>query len=373
MKCPNCGFVTFPGLDQCKKCGHRFVEAEGEQSRTPSLFTFEMRSPKRGEPVDVIFGESKGGGKAPPPESETQDGARSHRKAFRNPPKPDSPETAASAPTAPMDWQKELAERMQEYRRRRERIGKGKGGDDTTLDLDFGAPPADMGKPAGARNLIEFPSSNLSDPGERTPSAAAGRNVDDFLLEDPAGEPDDFVVGEPPPEKVRVERHAPSAPMEIEMEPSPSLGTGTSTATSSAVAPLLDRFLAGAFDFFVLLLSAGIFTTIYWEAGGKFSANPLDLLVIALLGVILLMSYFGLFTILANGTPGLVWTGIEVRTLEGNLPRRSDCLWRAFGYLVSTSALMLGFVWSLVDGDGLTWHDRMSRTLLVPSHDAESP
>jgi hypothetical protein len=40
-------------------------------------------------------------------------------------------------------------------------------------------------------------------------------------------------------------------------------------------------------------------------------------------------------------------------------------LWRAFGYLVSTGALLLGFVWALVDSDGFTWHDRMSGTFLA--------
>jgi hypothetical protein len=39
--------------------------------------------------------------------------------------------------------------------------------------------------------------------------------------------------------------------------------------------------------------------------------------------------------------------------------------WRAFGYLVSASAFFLGFVWALVDSEGLTWHDRMSDTFLA--------
>jgi uncharacterized RDD family membrane protein YckC len=33
---------------------------------------------------------------------------------------------------------------------------------------------------------------------------------------------------------------------------------------------------------------------------------------------------------------------------------------------MSISALMIGFLWALVDGEGLTWHDRISGTFLTP-------
>jgi len=54
-----------------------------------------------------------------------------------------------------------------------------------------------------------------------------------------------------------------------------------------------------------------------------------------------------------------------VRSQTGGLPSPQQAFWRAFGYLVSISALMLGFIWALVDSDGLTWHDRMSETYLT--------
>jgi hypothetical protein len=46
---------------------------------------------------------------------------------------------------------------------------------------------------------------------------------------------------------------------------------------------------------------------------------------------------------------------------------RESC-WRAFGVLVSTSALLLGFIWAWVDSQGLTWHDRMSGTFITLAH-----
>jgi uncharacterized RDD family membrane protein YckC len=78
-----------------------------------------------------------------------------------------------------------------------------------------------------------------------------------------------------------------------------------------------------------------------------------------------LFFYFGVFTALAYATPGLLWMGLEVRNTEGLRPTTQEAFWRAFGYLVSIAALMLGFVWALVDNETLTWHDRMSRTFIA--------
>jgi uncharacterized RDD family membrane protein YckC len=65
-------------------------------------------------------------------------------------------------------------------------------------------------------------------------------------------------------------------------------------------------------------------------------------------------------------TPGQTWMGLEVRNMEGFPPVPRESFLRAFGYLVSLSALMLGFFWAIADSDGLTWHDRISGTFLTP-------
>ena len=38
---------------------------------------------------------------------------------------------------------------------------------------------------------------------------------------------------------------------------------------------------------------------------------------------------------------------------------------RTFGYLVSLGCFGLGFLWALFDPEQLTWHDKISRTLVV--------
>ncbi len=365
MKCPNCGFVSFPGLDQCKKCGHPFAKAESPKAGIPPLFSLPSKISHR--PVDVVFGESKGQEESTPVEGKAQDAPFDSRKAFLDLPGPRPPEIEISRSNPPMDWQKEISERMQEYRRRRERIAKNKEKDGNTLNLDFNSPDLDSENARSMSNVIEFPSFDEPDFPEG-PDLNSNAFVDPDILDEALTRDEPRLDAGP----FRVERPAPTAPLEIELDPSPALGDAEGRTAILKIAPLGKRLLAGVFDLFVLLSSASMFAAIFWQTGGKLSSQPLDLIAVGLAGAILLMAYVAIFTVFAYGTPGLIWAGLEVRTIEGNPPKRIDCFWRAFGYLVSISALMLGFIWALVDGDGLTWHDRMSRTLLVCSQESEN-
>lgn len=159
-----------------------------------------------------------------------------------------------------------------------------------------------------------------------------------------------------------------SEPVEIVVE-APSLfqrpwGDETEYLALSP-APLSQRFLAGIADALTLLMGAALFALIFWRAGGHLSLRPLDLTVLALIAVFFILAYFGSFTALVSTTPGLLWMGLEVRNLRGERPGPRESFWRAFGYLVSMSALLLGFIWAWVDSESLTWHDRMSGTFAV--------
>lgn len=159
----------------------------------------------------------------------------------------------------------------------------------------------------------------------------------------------------------------PPQPVEIVMdsEPAPEVAEAEAEIAVLPRAPMGRRFLAGVLDTLVLLAAAGIFALIFWRAGGRMSPQPLNLGVVGFIAAFFIMAYFGVFTALTFTTPGLLWLGIEARALDGTYPTAAQAFWRAFGYLVSIGALMLGFVWALVDSDGLTWHDRMSSTFLA--------
>jgi uncharacterized RDD family membrane protein YckC len=157
--------------------------------------------------------------------------------------------------------------------------------------------------------------------------------------------------------------------LEIELGPPVDAPSDAEEAEPSGVsiAQMQTRFYAGLIDTLVLLAGAVLYGLIVWKVGGKFSLGPLSTAITALAAGFFVFVYFTGCTAIASATPGLMWSGLEVITFEGNPPRFSDCLWRGFGYLVSMSALMLGFIWAAVDAEGLTWHDRMSRTFIVPS------
>ena len=162
---------------------------------------------------------------------------------------------------------------------------------------------------------------------------------------------------------------AKSPPMEI------LVGSPTETAPEEAaevrgifLAPLGRRFLAGLTDALVLMLGAAVFGIIFWRFCGRLSLVPLNIAVLGLVAVILIFAYFAVFTAIASATPGLLWMGCEIRNLQGDHPTVRESFWRAFGVLVSLSALMLGFIWACVDSDSLTWHDRMSGTVITEEH-----
>jgi uncharacterized RDD family membrane protein YckC len=136
------------------------------------------------------------------------------------------------------------------------------------------------------------------------------------------------------------------------------------------LAPLGRRILAGLMDALVLILGAAVFGIISWRFCGRVSLVPLNIAVLGFVAVILIFAYFAAFTAIASATPGLLWMGCEIRNLRGGHPTVRESLWRAFGVLVSLSALMVGFVWACVDSDSLTWHDRMSGTIITEEHNA---
>jgi uncharacterized RDD family membrane protein YckC len=279
----------------------------------------------------------------------------------KEPIEPPAPQGKAGSP-----WQNDLANRVQEYRQRRARLHQEEENRRNPLNLDFGpqAPKPEEVRP----HIIEFPSleaaGNRPKPEVRAapPSFGMGSFESAFLegdVELPAHPP-------PPPPPPRQE----TGPLEIELGPSSdSSGSAQEDEHSSvAIAQMAMRFYAGLIDALVLLAGAGLYVLIYWQVGGKFTFGPLQIIVTALIGAFFVLLYFTGCTVLTSSTPGLMWAGLEVITFEGNPPRFSDCLWRGFGYLVSMSALMLGFIWAAVDAEGLTWHDRMSRTFIVPAH-----
>ncbi len=373
MKCPKCGFVSYPGLTQCKKCGHSFspsrrkVEPEKAPSPPPPATELETDAPL--PPAEEIFSPralapSISPALTAPGPSEEEEEEEGTVEPWPGPsaiiPEPPAPE-----PERP--WREELSERVESYRQRRARLKKGFD-ESSSLEFDFHAPGTEAKAPlpsseTGPKEMgseLDFDlnhSQHLDDSDLPLDVLTfLGREGGSGILQQAESELADEL---PPP--------SPAAPVEIVLDSSPDLDEecGEAAPISLPLAPMGRRFLGGVLDALVLLASAGLFSLIYWRAGGLFAGNLLNFAVAAFIGVVICLAYFGIFTALTSTTPGLLWMGIEVRNLQGNPPTIRQIFWRSFGYLVSASALLLGFVWALFDSDGLTWHDRMSDTYLA--------
>ena len=277
-------------------------------------------------------------------------------------------EASLTEPVRP--WREELSDRVENFRRRRARL-RGDFDRSTNLELDFrGEEPAKAVTEVDAE-VVEAPSGEMRldiELERPTRPGAEAVVLNSLSLDKPGGGGRTFTSPAVDATELPLEPRAVRAqPVEIVMDSQPTAEVAEIEAEAAVLpkAPLGRRFLAGMLDGLVLLVAAGLFALIFWRAGGRISPQPLNFGVVGFITALSLMAYFGVFTALTSTTPGLLWLGIEVRTLDGAGPTATHAFWRAFGYLVSTSALMLGFVWALVDSDGLTWHDRMSGTFLA--------
>ena len=81
--------------------------------------------------------------------------------------------------------------------------------------------------------------------------------------------------------------------------------------------------------------------------------------------LLVIIGFFCGFWLRGGQTLGMrAWRIMLVRS-DGADVRLRDALLRLAAATLSWAALGLGFLWSLLDRDGLTWHDRLSGTRLV--------
>lgn len=380
MKCPNCGFVSYPGLTQCKKCGCSLVFSPRESS-------FATDTSLIAEPETAQ--ESKQEANSPP--SANMDPAQS--KTHKEPPQdtglqsmPDDieigfdrdlrehKEDTAMQPGAeePRPWRQELSERVQSFRQRRARL-RNEPSPEENLDLNFGQREANELTELDTEKILEFPQEDFTVDAEIAPPVAPRYDVGHLDAEtmekgaERSGILDSALIqaGE-----IAIE-HASLAGDHLEIVVGPTELDAQAAASQLdlqvlSLAPLGRRFLAGVVDGLVLLIGVGLFAFIFSRAGGHLTPVPLNIAIAAIIAVIFVLAYFGLFIALTFSTPGLTWMGIEVRNMEGSPPTLRESFLRAFGYLVSISAFFMGFLWALVDSDGLTWHDRISGSFLTP-------
>jgi uncharacterized RDD family membrane protein YckC len=97
---------------------------------------------------------------------------------------------------------------------------------------------------------------------------------------------------------------------------------------------------------------------------------PLPLLVGSSVAVALMLwcTYEFLFVVYTGSTPGLRALKLRLVRFDGSpVPRRSR-RWRVLASFLSACSLGLGYLWSVLDEDGLCWHDRITHTHVQASN-----
>ena len=376
MKCPECGFVSYPGPAECKKCGYRFrAAADGAAAgQADAERAFPIRRPLPGSagvayPAASRHPSSLLDAAAPePPGTYAPEFPVSHAAWERqdsSEPLESQAEPAAATAFRPPPWKDELAERVARYKRRRSRVRPGTTGARANLEFDFSEQAALAGADGGELDVDLNPRTPARAPAPLLESVALDRRPGGATIHDEVAmewtlEPrDDEEPGPSEPE-----------PLEIVLES----GQEEEEASSAGEHPpprlaasLARRFAAGLADGLVLSFAASVFVIVFLLSGGRIPGHPSRLMEIigALTAAFFVVFYFALFSAVTSATPGQSALGLRVRTLDGGRPDWPAARRRAVGYLVSAAALGLGFAWAVFDGDGLTWHDRMSGTCLA--------
>ncbi|HVN79374.1 MAG TPA: RDD family protein [Terriglobia bacterium] len=143
-------------------------------------------------------------------------------------------------------------------------------------------------------------------------------------------------------------------------------------STGLTAAPLAARVMAGTIDalfvFGCFLLFLGI---VFFVPDFSFPTKS-SLLGLAFVLVLLSVSYSFLFIMTGAQTLGMEYESLKVVSFDGRTPSLKGIGLRVFGSFTSLGCFMLGFIWAFFDPDRLTWHDRISKTLIVQRRECPS-
>jgi len=128
------------------------------------------------------------------------------------------------------------------------------------------------------------------------------------------------------------------------------------------VAPLGARLEAACFDVAMTMLGAGVFFGVSrWAVGDLAWSRPALAFNAAALALIVVF-YRLLGCLLSDRSPGMRVAGIKLLRFDGGAPSRGRRLWRVAASLFSLLPAGLGFIWALLDEEGLSFHDHISET-----------
>ena len=145
--------------------------------------------------------------------------------------------------------------------------------------------------------------------------------------------------------------------------------TSTSRSASPSASPsasIARRALAALVDGVVLATALAAFAAIFLRLNPSLNPvrGPLPILAgaLAVVAVLLWKVYEFLFVVYTGSTPGLRAARLRLVEFDGSPPNRRLRRWRVLASLLSAFSAGLGYLWCVLDQDGLCWHDRITRT-----------
>jgi uncharacterized RDD family membrane protein YckC len=147
---------------------------------------------------------------------------------------------------------------------------------------------------------------------------------------------------------------------------------GTDFPLSSA--SITRRALAALVDDAILATSLAGFAAIFLRLNPvPEPLRPLPMVAgaFAVIAVLLWVAYKFLFVVYTGSTPGLRAARLRLAGFDGLPLNRRSRRWRVLASFLSAFSGGLGYLWCILDQDGLCWHDRITRTHVQSSEHAE--
>jgi uncharacterized RDD family membrane protein YckC len=145
-------------------------------------------------------------------------------------------------------------------------------------------------------------------------------------------------------------------------------------ASASPSASIVRRALAALVDGIVLAIALVAFAAIFLRLNPSVIRGlnlslisvhgPLPILAgaFSMVAVLLWASYKLLFVVYTGSTPGLRTARLRLAGFDGSPLNRRSRRWRVLASFLSAFSAGLGYLWCILDQDGLCWHDRITRT-----------
>jgi uncharacterized RDD family membrane protein YckC len=337
MSCPQCGNGEIDSAGVCLNCGFQASDALASKS--------ELKDESASNSTDAKEGaDSDGASEAPLPE--------------------DLPE-----------WRKELAQRFQEIKQKRESKGTTYAASTVRETPALAPAPKKVDEASAALRAELLERMKTRKPAPKPPTLVPLQKTLQ-PLESPRAVQPIFSSTSPNPQNVQnlidtvISRKAVAS--ENAEEATDSLiyisdeeSDSDHAADSEGKLILLSRTLSGLVDLILVVLFAGIFIVM---ADHFWGIRVVDLVSIIHFSVLFLLIYFVyslFFLASANQTIGMMITELRVVGVDAQRPLLRQLVGRCCCFLVSLFGLGIGLLWSLFSRENLCFHDRVSGTHVI--------